>query len=68
MCACTCARARTVRGAFVGVRGIFTGVRLRACVRMHVHAHVCVCCMRACTYMYAHNIYPHCIIMPRFVY
>ena len=65
------ARARVhalcvLSGTFVGVRGIFVGVRV--CVRTHecvrTCARMCACCVRACTY-FTHIIF---IPMPRFVY
>ena len=66
------ARARVhalcvLSGTFVGVRGIFVGVCVFACVRVSMiayaraRARVYAVCVRV--HMYAHNIYPHCTIV-----
>ena len=80
-----CARARArvhalcvLSGTFVGVSGIFVGVRVcvrrLAGVRTHVRAHVCMPCACVRVHICTHIIFIpivqlyNCITMPRFVY
>ena len=62
-----CARTVRVEWYFCGsVCVVFLWVCVFACVRVSVRARGrahALCMLCACVFMFAHNIYPHCIIV-----